>query len=133
MEFPEDLKYSKEHEWARIENDGVVVGITDYAQENLGEIVYVELPEEGSQVSSAEAFGVVESTKAVSDLYAPVSGTVTEVNDTLIDNPELINEDPYEDGWMIRIAMSDERELGKLLDAAQYAKFIEEETIEEED
>lgn len=133
MEFPEDLKYSKEHEWARVENDGVVVGITDYAQENLGEIVYVELPEEGSEVSIAEAFGVVESTKAVSDLYAPVSGTVTEVNDTLIDNPELINEDPYEDGWMIRIAMSDERELSKLMNAAQYAKFIEEETAEEEE
>lgn len=132
MEFPEDLKYSREHEWARLENETIVVGITDYAQENLGEIVYVELPEEGSQVSRAEAFGVVESTKAVSDLYAPASGTVTEVNDTLVDNPELINEDPYEDGWMIRIALSDERDLDKLMDAAEYAKFIEEEKNEEE-
>ena len=133
MEFPEDLKYSKEHEWARLEKEGPVVGITDYAQESLGEIVYVELPEEGSQVSTFEAFGVVESTKAVSDLYAPVSGTVMEVNDTLLDNPELINEDPYEDGWMIRIAMSDESELEKLLDAAEYATFIEEEKSKEED
>ena len=133
MEFPEDLKYSKEHEWARPESDGVLVGITDYAQESLGEIVYVELPEEGSQVSYTEAFGVVESTKAVSDLYAPVSGTVVEVNDTLLDNPELINEDPYEDGWLIRIAMSDESELAKLMDAAQYAKFVEEEKNKEEE
>jgi glycine cleavage system H protein len=133
MEFPEDLKYSKEHEWARLESEGLVVGITDYAQENLGEIVYVELPEEGSKVSRSEAFGVVESTKAVSDLYAPVTGTVTEVNDTLLDNPELINEDPYEDGWMIRIAMSDETELGKLMDAAEYTTFIEEEKAKEEE
>jgi len=132
MEFPEDLKYSREHEWARLENETIVVGITDYAQENLGEIVYVELPEEGSQVSRAEAFGVVESTKAVSDLYAPASGTVTEVNDTLLDNPELINEDPYEDGWMIRIAISDQRDLDKLMNSAEYAKFIEEEKNEEE-
>ena len=127
MEFPEDLKYSKEHEWARLEGDGLVVGITDYAQDSLGEIVYVELPEEGSQVSRGEAFGVVESTKAVSDLYAPVSGTVGEVNDTLLDNPELINEDPYEDGWMIRITLSDEKEVADLMDAAEYATFLEEE------
>jgi glycine cleavage system H protein len=133
MEFPEDLKYSNEHEWAKLENEGLVVGITDYAQESLGEIVYVELPEEGAQVSSSEPFGVVESTKAVSDLYSPVSGTVIEVNDTLLDNPELINEDPYEDGWMIRIAMSDKSELEKLMDAAEYATFIEEEKSKEED
>lgn len=133
MEFPEDLKYSREHEWARLENESLVVGITDYAQESLGEIVYVEIPEEGSKVSRSEAFGVIESTKAVSDLYAPVSGTVIEVNDTLVDNPELINEDPYEDGWIVRIAMSDESELGKLMDAAQYASFIEEEKNKEEE
>ena len=108
------------------------MGITDYAQDSLGEIVYVELPDEGSQVSQSEAFGVVESTKAVSDLCAPVSGTIVEVNDTLLDNPELINEDPYDDGWLIRIAMSDESELGKLMDAAKYATFIEEEKIKED-
>ena len=133
MEFPEDLKYSKEHEWARQDSEGLVVGITDYAQDSLGEIVYVELPEEGSRVARGEAFGVVESTKAVSDLYAPVSGTVGEVNDTLLDNPELINEDPYEDGWLIRITMSDESELGKLMDAAGYAAFLEEEKSKEDD
>jgi glycine cleavage system H protein len=133
MELPDDLKYSKEHEWARPEKDGLVVGITDYAQESLGEIVYVELPEEGSQVARSEVFGVVESTKAVSDLYAPVSGTVVEVNDTLLDNPELINEDPYEDGWMIRIAMSEADELGKLMGPAEYATFVEEEKDREDD
>ena len=127
MDFPEDLKYSKEHEWSKVEDGSVVVGITDYAQENLGEVVYVELPEEGSQVSRSEAFGVVESTKAVSDLYAPVSGTVIEINDTLLDSPELINEDPYEDGWMIRIETSNPGELDTLLDSKAYAKFIKEE------
>lgn len=133
MEFPEDLKYSKEHEWARPDGDGLIVGITDYAQDSLGEIVYVELPEEGCQVVRGEAFGVVESTKAVSDLYAPVSGTVGEVNDTLLDNPELINEDPYEDGWLIRITMSDQSELGNLMDVAGYVTFLEEEKSKQED
>ncbi len=133
MDLPEDLKYSKEHEWAKVEDESVVVGITDYAQESLGEIVYVELPDEGSPVTRSEAFGVVESTKAVSDLYAPVSGTVTQVNDALLDNPELINEDPYEDGWMIQIAASDLSELDKLLSAAEYAKFLEEEKAREEE
>ncbi len=131
MDFPEDLKYTKEHEWTRLEEDCVVVGITNYAQESLGEIVYVELPEEGTKVSQAEAFGVVESTKAVSDLYAPVSGSIIEINDTILDNPELINEDPYEDGWMIKIEMSDSSELKKLISAAEYATFIEEEKEEE--
>lgn len=133
MEFPEDLKYSKEHEWARPDGEGLIVGITDYAQDSLGEIVYVELPEEGCQVVRGEAFGVVESTKAVSDLYAPVSGTVGEVNDTLLDNPELINEDPYEDGWLIRITMSDESELGNLMDVAGYVTFLKEEKNKQED
>ena len=127
MDFPEDLNYTREHEWTRQENGSLVVGITDYAQESLGEIVYVELPEEGAQISQSEAFGVIESTKAVSDLYAPVSGTVVEINDTVLDNPELINEDPYEDGWMIRIEVSHPEELKKLLTAEEYAAFIEEE------
>jgi len=127
MEFPENLKYTKEHEWARIEGGVVVVGVTEYAQESLGEIVYVELPEEGSKVSRSEAFGVVESTKAVSDLFAPVSGTVVEVNDTLMDSPELINEDPYEEGWLIRIEISDLGELADLLDAGTYGLFVSEE------
>ncbi len=131
MEIPEHLRYTKEHEWAHREGNIVTVGITDYAQENLGEIVYVELPEEGTEVSQGEAFGVVESTKAVSDLYSPVSGTVAEVNDTLVDNPELINEDPYEDGWIIKIEMSEPSELDNLLSAASYAKYIEEEQEKE--
>jgi len=127
MEFPDHLKYTKEHEWARVENDSVVIGVTDYAQESLGEVVYVELPEEGAEVVMGEAFGVIESTKAVSDLYSPVTGTVTEVNDTLLDNPELINEDPYDEGWILRIELSDRAELNELLDASSYASFIEEE------
>lgn len=134
MDFPEDLKYTKEHEWARLEQDDVVtVGITDYAQESLGEIVFVELIDEGAQVSQGEAFGVVESTKAVSDLYAPVSGTVIEVNDTLLDSPSLINEDPYEDGWMIRIEMNDPKELEKCLNVSEYKSFIEQQEAEREE
>lgn len=131
MEFPEHLKYTREHEWAHREGTLVTVGITDYAQERLGEIVYVELPEEGTEVSQGEAFGVVESTKAVSDLYSPVSGTVAEVNDTLVDSPELINEDPYEDGWIIKIEMSDASEFDDLMSASAYATFVEEEQEKE--
>jgi glycine cleavage system H protein len=127
MEFPDHLKYTKEHEWARVEDGSVVIGVTDYAQDSLGEVVYVELPQEGGKVTKDEAFGVIESTKAVSDLYSPVSGTVSDVNDTLLDSPELINEDPYDEGWILRIDMSDPSELEKLLDAAAYASYIEEE------
>jgi glycine cleavage system H protein len=118
MEFPDHLKYTKEHEWARVEDGSVVIGVTDYAQDSLGEVVYVELPQEGGKVTKDEAFGVIESTKAVSDLYSPVSGTVSDVNDTLLDSPELINEDPYDEGWIRRIDMSHPSELEKLLDAA---------------
>jgi len=131
MDLPEDLKYTREHEWTRVEDEGVLlVGITDYAQESLGEIVYVDLPEEGLRVSQGEAFGVVESTKAVSDLYAPASGMVVEVNDTLMENPEIINEDPYEDGWMIRIELSDPKETEKFMTATEYQNYIEEEQEE---
>jgi glycine cleavage system H protein len=125
MEFPDHLKYTREHEWARIENGSVVIGVTDYAQESLGEVVYVELTEVGTKVFMSEAFGVIESTKAVSDLYSPVSGTVIDVNDTLLDSPELINEDPYDEGWILRIEVSDPAELDQLLDATAYASFIE--------
>jgi len=131
MEFPDHLKYTKEHEWARVENGSVVVGVTDYAQDSLGEVVYVELPDEGSEVTKDEAFGVIESTKAVSDLYSPVSGTVKDVNDTLLDIPELINEDPYDEGWILKIEMSDPTQLSTLLDAAAYASYIEEEKASE--
>ena len=127
MDVPKDLRYTKEHEWARLDGDTVVVGITDYAQDSLGDVVYVELPEEGSEVSKDEPFGVVESVKAVSDLYAPISGNVVEVNDALVDSPEVINEDPYGEAWMIRIEPSDPSELDDLLSAEDYEKHVEEE------
>lgn len=131
MEIPKELRYSREHEWVAVEEGSATIGITDYAQEQLGDVVYVELPEVGAQVMKDEAFGVVESVKAVSDIYAPVSGTVTEINVPLPDSPETINEDPYGDAWMIRVEMSDLEELDELMTAAQYKKFIEEEKEEE--
>jgi glycine cleavage system H protein len=127
MNFPEDLKYTREHEWCRIRGNRAVVGITDHAQDALGDIVYLEMPSVGDQVKKGETFGVVESTKAVSDLFAPVSGKVVEVNDPLVDAPETINEDPYEDGWMIQIEIADPAEVKELLDPAAYRKFVEEE------
>jgi len=127
MEFPEDLKYSKEHEWVLVEDNVATVGITDYAQEQLGDIVFVEMPAIGDKVSKEDAFGVVESVKAVSDIYAPVSGKVLEVNDDLPDNPEMVNEDPYGDGWMIKIEMNDPEELQDLMTAAEYEEYVAEE------
>jgi len=127
MNFPEDLKYTRDHEWCRIQGNRAIVGITDHAQDALGDIVYLELPDVGDAVKKGETFGVVESTKAVSDLFAPASGKVVEVNDPLADAPETINEDPYEEGWMIQVEVSDPAELGDLLDAAAYRKFVEEE------
>lgn len=127
MEFPKDLKYTKEHEWVRIESNIVTVGITDYAQDSLGDVVYLELPEEGATVTKDETFGVVESVKAVSDLFSPISGTVIEVNDALVDNPEVINDDPYGDAWMLKVEMSNTGELKDLLSADEYKKYVEEE------
>ena len=127
MNFPEDLRYTREHEWARVKGTRVVVGITEYAQDQLGDVVYVELPSVGDEVKKGEAFGVVESTKAVSDVFAPVSGKVVEVNDPLADAPETINEDPYEEGWMIQVEASNLKDLDDLLTAKAYAKFVEEE------
>ncbi len=129
MEFPEELRYTREHEWALVEGNTVTVGITDYAQDSLGDIVYLELPEEGTEVESHEPFGVIESVKAVSDLYAPVTGRVIEVNKDLVDQPEIINEDPYGEGWMIKIEMDDPSELDELLTAEEYRRFIEEEKV----
>ncbi|GBD25332.1 Glycine cleavage system H protein [bacterium HR30] len=126
MEFPEDLRYSKEHEWVLVEGNVATVGITDYAQEQLGEIVYVELPEVGEKVSKDDAFGVVESVKTVSDVYAPVSGSVIEVNDDLPGNPELLNDDPYGDGWMLKIEMSDPEELEDLMTSEEYERYVAE-------
>ncbi|MGD0948989.1 MAG: glycine cleavage system protein GcvH [Candidatus Binatia bacterium] len=127
MEFPEDFKYSKEHEWVLVEDKVATVGITDYAQDQLGDIVFVEMPAIGDKVSKEDAFGVVESVKAVSDIYAPVSGKVLEVNDDLPDNPEMVNEDPYGDGWMIKIEMNDPEELQDLMTAAEYEEYVAEE------
>lgn len=127
MEFPEDLKYSKEHEWVLVEGNVATVGITDFAQDQLGDIVFVELPAVGDKVSKEDAFGVVESVKAVSDIYAPVTGKVIEINDDLPDNPEILNEDPYGDAWIIKIEMSDPDEIDDLLTSAEYEEYVAEE------
>jgi len=126
MELPEDLKYTREHEWVSIEENVATVGITDHAQEQLGEVVFVELPGVGDRVEKSEPFGVVESTKAVSDIYAPLTGEVTEVNDDLPDSPELVNEDPYGDGWMVKITIGEDTDLDDLMTAEEYRQYIEE-------
>lgn len=127
VKIPEDLSYTSEHEWINVENDLVIIGITDFAQEALGEIVYIELPGEGDEVVKGESFGAVESTKSVSDLHSPVTGEVVEINEVLLDSPELVNEDPYGDAWMIKVRVSDEPELEGLLDYEEYAAHIENE------
>lgn len=124
--YPADLRYTKEHEWARVEGERARVGITAYAQEQLGDVVFVELPRVGAKVSQAKTFGVVESVKAVSDLYAPLSGEVAEVNAELVKKPELVNQDPYGQGWMIVIALSSPQEVNALLTASQYEEFLAE-------
>ena len=129
-EIPEELRYTLEDEWARPENDQVVVGITDYAQQQLGDIVFVELPEVGACFAKGDTFGVIESVKAVSDLLAPVSGEVVDVNAELGDHPELVNEDCYGDGWMFAVAPDDEEELDSLLDARAYRAHIDERSEE---
>ena len=126
----EELKYTNDHEWAHEEGEVLVIGITDYAQDSLGEIVYIELPSEGDEITKGDPFGAVESTKAVSDLYAPVSGDVVEVNEVLLDSPELINSDPYGEGWMIKVKVYDPGELEELMDFEGYTDFVEKE-IEE--
>ncbi|MBK70323.1 MAG: glycine cleavage system protein H [Euryarchaeota archaeon] len=125
-EVPEDLKYTKEHEWIRVEGSEVVIGITDFAQNALTDVVWVELPENGAMVSSMESFASVESVKSVSEIYAPVGGEVVSVNEDLEDSPELINDDPYGDGWICRIAFSDSSELEVLLDSSSYSGLIAE-------
>ena len=126
MNVPRDLKYTKTHEWVRIDGDVATVGITDHAQAELGDIVYLELPEAGRVLAQDEIFGTVESVKAVSDLYAPVSGEVVETNPVLTDATEAINEDPFGRAWMMRIRMSNPRELEELLDASDYEQIAEE-------
>jgi len=124
MEAPPGLKYSKEHEWVAAEETVATVGITDHAQEQLGEIVYIELPSIGEKISKDDPFGVVESVKAVSDIYAPVSGTVLEVNEDLAESPEVVNEDPYGDGWLIKVRVSDPGDLDDLMDNDEYSQMI---------
>ncbi len=124
--IPEDYYYTKDHEWAQVDENIVTVGVTEFAQQSLGEIVYVELPEEGQKVSQGEPFGVVESVKAVSDLYSPVSGTVIEVNTSLTENPSILNDNPMNDGWLIRIEMDSEKELANLIKSVEYKKLVAE-------
>jgi glycine cleavage system H protein len=124
MTIPEHLKYTKDHEWIRVEGEIGTIGITDYAQGELGDIVFVELPPKGRTVKQGESFGTIEAVKAVSDLYAPVSGEVTEVNPGLEKTPELINKDPYGGGWMIKLKLGHERDLGTLLGAKEYRQLI---------
>ncbi len=126
MEYPKDLRYTTEHEWAVREDGRVRVGITDFAQDALGDVVYVDLPESGTEVRAGEAFGEVESTKSVSDLFSPVSGRILERNEALGDTPELVNQDPYGEGWLVVIEMSDPLELDDLLDADAYRRQVEE-------
>lgn len=126
MNLPDDLKYTEEHEWVRVEDGIATVGITDYAQQQLGDIVYVELPKEGEQVQKDEPFGVVESVKAVSDVYAAVSGVITEINNLADESPETLNEDCYEEGWLIKVRMSDPKELNSLMDHEKYQAFLSE-------
>jgi glycine cleavage system H protein len=125
MDIPEDLRYSSDHEWVRVEGNEVRIGITDYAQDALGDVVFVELPEVGASVKRGDSFSEVESTKSVSEVYAPISGSVTQVNTELTDNPERLNDDPYGDGWVCVIAVADEGELAQLLDAEGYRSLIE--------
>jgi len=125
MNIPDDALYTEEHEWVRIADGKAVAGITDYAQDALGDVVYVELPPVGTKTAFMEPFGVIESVKAASDLYAPVSGKVVEVNTRIEDKPELVNEDPYGEGWMIVVEMSDADEKSQLLSPEAYAAFLE--------
>jgi glycine cleavage system H protein len=124
MEFPDDIRYTKEHEWLRLEGNDAVVGITDFAQDALGDVVFVELPTVGATLSQGQTFGVVESNKTVSDLFAPVSGRVIAVNQVLRDEPERVNRDPYGAGWMVRLAVTHRDEVDRLLDADGYRAFV---------
>ena len=126
METPTELRYSTDHEWVRVEESLVLIGITDFAQDALGDVVYVELPEVGAQVAQNASFAEVESTKSVSDIFAPVSGEIAEVNDALEDQPELVNEDPYGDGWICIIQVNSLDELDALMDADGYRSFVSE-------
>jgi len=126
--IPDDLHYSKDHEWVRVDGNIAIVGITDYAQDSLGDVVYVELPKAGDEFAANESFGSVESVKAVSEVFSPVSGEIVGTNETLADAPEKVNSDPYGDGWMIRVQMSNAGEVDSMLTAAEYEDFTKAET-----
>jgi glycine cleavage system H protein len=125
LNVPEELQYTRSHEWVRTEDDTATIGITDHAQDELGDVVFVELPEQGATFDAEDSFGTVESVKAVSDLYTPIGGEVVEINETLNDSPEKINEDPYGEGWIVKLRVSDEG--SELLSASDYEQFVEEE------
>ena len=125
--LPEDRKYSREHEWIKVDGNQGTVGITDYAQKQLGDVVYVELPETGSKVTAMEVFGNIESVKAVSELFSPVSGEVVEINQKVVDAPELVNGDPHGDAWLIVVKLDDASELDKLMSAAEYQEYLDKE------
>lgn len=127
MSIPNGLRYTKEHEWVNIDSDGIAtIGITDFAQNSLGDITFVQLPQEGEQVRKDDSFGVVESVKAVSDLYSPVTGRVVEVNQPLLNAPELLNDDPYNEGWMLKVEVTNAEEAEDLMDAKAYKEYVEE-------
>ena len=125
---PEDLHYSKDHEWVRVDGDQAIIGITDYAQNSLGDVVYVELPKAGDEFAANEPFGSVESVKAVSEVFTPIAGAVVQINELLADEPEIVNSDPYGQGWMIRLKMANPGEVDSLLTAAEYEDFTKAET-----
>ena len=125
---PEDLHYSKDHEWVRVEGDQAIIGVTDYAQNSLGDVVYVELPKAGDKFAASEPFGSVESVKAVSEVFTPIAGSITSINESLADEPEKVNSDPYGDGWMIRLRMDNPGEVDSLLSAAEYEDFTKAES-----
>lgn len=126
LDFPEKLYYSKDHEWAKVEGNQIIVGITHYAQDALGDIVFLELPPVGTDVEANVPFATIESVKSVSDVYSPVTGKITEVNDAVTDAPEIINQDPYGEGWMVKIEMENREELKNLISSEEYQKFIAE-------
>jgi glycine cleavage system H protein len=124
MQLPENYKYTKEHEWVKVDGDTIIVGITDFAQRELGDIVYVEVDTEGEELDQEEVFGTIEAVKTVSDLFVPVAGEILEFNETLEDEPELINKDPYNEGWIVKIKLKNASDLEALLDADAYKKYI---------
>jgi glycine cleavage system H protein len=127
MDFPEELRYTEKHEWISDEGGKATIGVTEYAQERLGDVVFIEMPEIGMKINKGEAFGVIESVKAASDIFTPVSGEVTGINWTLEDHPEYINQSPYGEGWIIKVRMSDATELNDLMGSEKYRKFVEQE------